>query len=55
VSGDFEEGTYAVYVIQNDQSGAEYFFSDELGVAYLGATTMVSVAIASATALFALI
>lgn len=54
-SGDFEEGTYAVYVIQSDETGAEYIFSDELDVAYLGATTMVSAAIASATALFALI
>jgi hypothetical protein len=54
-SEDFEEGAYDVYVIQTDDTGAQFFFSDELDIAYLGATTMVSAAIASATALYALI
>ena len=56
---DFVEGLYDVYVIQGteDEEGirTEYCFSDTLDLVYNGVSEMASIAIASASVLYALI
>ena len=55
LSYNFEEGDYQVYVVQVDDESNTFVFSDTLDLVYNGASEMASVAIASATVLYALI
>ena len=55
VGYSFVEGEYEVYVVQVDEESNTFVFSDTLDLVYNGASEMASVAIASATVLYALI
>ena len=55
VGYSFQEGEYEVYVVQVDEESNTFVFSDTLDLVYNGASEMASVAIASATVLYALI
>ena len=51
----FIEDDYEVYVVQVDEESNTFVFSETLDLVYNGASKMASVAIASATVLYALI
>ena len=48
-------GEYKVYYIQEESDGSAHCFSDTIEIVYKGALKIASVAIASATLLYALI